>query len=616
MLTALIVSVSLTVPYLPQTDALCGGAATAMVLRYWGDAHAGVDEFAPLVDRRAGGIAGDVLAKAIAAKGWSATVFAGSVERLQDEMQQQHPVIVLVADGSTLYHYLVVTAIDADRVVVHDPAWGPSRTIPLPQFLRIWSPARFWSLLILPRDGTTRRFGVASENAAALPTAVPGSIGELAGIRFAEHQWAQAAKLAGEAVVSDPTDRYAWDVLGSSRFMQDDLVGALRAWNQIEKPRIDLVEIDGVRHARYQTISGALGLAPNALLTADAFRLADRRLNDLPDRALSRLSYAPGLDGFATVRAAIVERSGPPHGAADWAVTGLRTAVDREVRADLPGPSGQGGLWTASWRWWPNRPQVALAFAAPRVDRFGGVWRVDGSWDSQAYATSPLDSFTEVHAHGGLTVSNWATPDLRYSITGGFDRWRVVPTDLRAGFVGGSIERRWLGERFSTSGQATAWLPTSGQSAFAKVALRVAFNSRQLSSGWTYIADIGAEHATAAAPLGVWPGAGDGYIRVPLLRAHPLLEDGVVQLGADSVFGRTVSYANVEAQRWLVSSSLVRVGIAGFTDVGTAVHGTTLVQVDLGIGARLRIPKAVGTLRIDVARGLDGAHALTVGWQF
>src|SRR4029078_2546229 len=107
-----------------------------------------------------------------------------------------------------------------------------------------------------------------------------------------------------------------------------------------------------------------------------------------------------------------------------------------------------------------------------------------------------------------------------------------------------------------------------------------------LRSGWTYIADIGAEHATAAAPLGVWPGAGDGYIRVPLLRAHPLREDGVVQLGADSVFGRTVSYANVEAQRWLVSSSLVRVGIWGFTDVGTAAHGTTLLHVELWVRRR------------------------------
>src|SRR2546426_164497 len=44
----------LDVPYLPQSDALCGGAAAAMVFRYWGDTHASVQEFAALVDRRGG----------------------------------------------------------------------------------------------------------------------------------------------------------------------------------------------------------------------------------------------------------------------------------------------------------------------------------------------------------------------------------------------------------------------------------------------------------------------------------------------------------------------------------------------------------------------------------
>ena len=40
----------LTVPFLPQTEALCGGAAAAMVLRYWGERHADVQQFAPLVE--------------------------------------------------------------------------------------------------------------------------------------------------------------------------------------------------------------------------------------------------------------------------------------------------------------------------------------------------------------------------------------------------------------------------------------------------------------------------------------------------------------------------------------------------------------------------------------
>src|SRR3989304_4433492 len=56
---------SLDLPHLPQEEALCGGAAIAMVFRYWGDRHADVQQFAPLVDRQAGGIADDVLIEAI-----------------------------------------------------------------------------------------------------------------------------------------------------------------------------------------------------------------------------------------------------------------------------------------------------------------------------------------------------------------------------------------------------------------------------------------------------------------------------------------------------------------------------------------------------------------------
>jgi hypothetical protein len=48
----LLVALTLNVPFLPQTPALCGGAAVAMVFRYYGDRHADVQQFEPLVDRR------------------------------------------------------------------------------------------------------------------------------------------------------------------------------------------------------------------------------------------------------------------------------------------------------------------------------------------------------------------------------------------------------------------------------------------------------------------------------------------------------------------------------------------------------------------------------------
>ena len=81
---SLAASLAIEVPYLPQTDALCGGAAAAMVFRYWGDAHADVQEFAPLVDRRAGGIADGVLANAIAARGWRTARVGASLDALRE----------------------------------------------------------------------------------------------------------------------------------------------------------------------------------------------------------------------------------------------------------------------------------------------------------------------------------------------------------------------------------------------------------------------------------------------------------------------------------------------------------------------------------------------------
>ena len=472
------------------------------------------------------------------------------------------------------------------------------------------------TLLLMPGDGQAPE-QTPTESAAPPPPAVaPGSLSEQAGLRFAERQWAEAADLASQAVALDPSDRYAWDVLGSSRYMLDDLEGALRAWNRLDRPHVENVEVEGVRRTRQQTVANVVGFLPNTLLTADGFRLADRRLHELPDRALSRLSFIPNDNGLANVQVAVTERWALPHGTAEWTATGLQTGIDREVRVHVPGPGGQGGLWTGSWRWWNNRPQVALSFAAPRLGARGGVWRVDTSWDSQAYSLSPTEMFTEIHTHAGLTVSNWVTPSLRYSVNGGFDRWRRSPSDLRTAFVGGSLERRWLDEHLSTSGQLSIWMPTTHDMPFSRVALRIAYNSLQASDTWTYLGDIGIEHATSDAPLGLWPAAGDGYLRAPLLRAHPLLDDGVVRLDSKSIFSPTVAYANAECQRWLVSSPF-RLAAAGFADLGAANRDATIVQLDLGVGARLRIPRAVGTLRIDVAHGIpDGANALTVGWQF
>jgi hypothetical protein len=398
--------------------------------------------------------------------------------------------------------------------------------------------------------------------------------------------------------------------------MQDDAVGALRAWNTVDQPRLDLVRISGLTRSRYQTIVDAIGLTSGALLTPAAFIQARHRVEDLPDRSSSQLSLRPGEDGFASVDVAIAERSGLPGGYAEWTALGIRAAVERDVDVTLPGFTGQGEIWSAAWRWWTNRPRVAFAFAAPHVTGLRGVWRVEGSWEAETYAVG-AGTLRESWTHGGLTVSDWLGPHLRYSASGGFDSWSG---GRQAVAVGGTLERRLLADRIAVAGTATAWLPAAGEPNVAFNTIGIRARARTPSPRtWAYDVVAGATRASDTAPFAIWSGAGEGHARPNLLRAHPLLDDGIIDAGEDSAFGRTLRYANAEGQRWLARPSLVRTAVAAFVDIAQATRGATAaygpMQTDVGAGLRLRIPGAQGTLRVDGAHGLrDGANAITVGW--
>ena len=139
--------------------------------------------------------------------------------------------------------------------------------------------------------------------------------------------------------------------------------------------------------------------------------------------------------------------------------------------------------------------------------------------------------------------------------------------------------------------------------------------------GWIVRGATGVERVSDAAPFGLWPGAGDGHAREPLLRAHPLLDAGVIDLDGSPAFGRTLWFATAEVQRWFDKPSMVRAGIAGFADIARVSRqfsaGPASAQLDLGTGLRIKLPGTDGVLRVDMAHGVrDGRNALTVGWQF
>jgi hypothetical protein len=663
-LIALLTALTLAVPYLPQTEALCGGAAAAMVFRYLGDRHADVQQFQPLVDARAGGIADTALIDAIRSRGWHAERLDGSIAAIRAHVDAGQPLILLIEDRPSRYHYVVAVGADEEQVWVHDPTWGPARRMTASELLRRWKPTRFWTLLVTRGDESTADArgaltasakasasrpdltlcdrllhealdkidisgpGVAGEALEAVRRQCPTAsapLSELAGVRFSQKRWHEAAELAEQALDRDPENSYAWDVLGSSRFVQDDMRGALEAWNHIGKPRLDSIQIAGLTRTRYAFVAAVAGLTPNAVLTAGQLSLADRRLSELPDRVTGSIGYRPDSDGFATVNVDVVERSRGPRGLVDWASLGTQAAINREVAVTIPGTSGQGEIWNASWRWWGNRPRVAASFTAPRAGRLAGLWRVEGSWEAQTYraqqAAGTARDLRQQQARGALSFSTWLFPDLRAEASSGLDTWDLSDSSgsQRTAFVAGTIEQRFAVDRMSVAASTAAWSPIGEGSSFYSASVRAgAQSSAQRSSRpIAVLAHVRADFASAEAPLAIWPGAGDGRARPGLLRAHPLLDDGVID---GPVFGRQAQTATLELQRWLTRPEIPRFGVAVFAD---AAHASSRLdpaagrsfQLDLGTGVRFRLPGNDRTFRIDYASGLRDRHAraITVG---
>ena len=120
---------------LPQTEDLCGGAAVAMVLRYWGERHVYPEDFAALVDRSASGIRTDVLAAEVARRGGnrfrSRPAPASSGAWIRGHVDQGRPLWPSSRWVPDRYHYVVIVAWTGEQVIVHDPARAPFRVMPL-----------------------------------------------------------------------------------------------------------------------------------------------------------------------------------------------------------------------------------------------------------------------------------------------------------------------------------------------------------------------------------------------------------------------------------------------------------------------------------------------------
>jgi len=645
----------LDVPYVPQTESLCGGAAIAMLMRYWGATNVYAETFAGLVDPAVDGIHGADLLKALRSRGWDAVSFRGDANAVKANLVARRPVVALIQDRPSRFHYVVVVGWIDGHVIVHDPARAPFRILAELTFQESWKASDYWTLTANPSasnainspstdqtdlpiaekadarehrdapcadlvdegvrlagaddtDGARRLFELAA-------TSCPNSAApwrEMAGLHALAADWSSAAADARRALAREPADDHAARILATALYLTDDSSGALDAWNHVGEPAIDLLNITGLERTRFEVAARAMGLQRQTLLRRRDLTAAQRRIAEMPFAQGARITFKPGERGRAQVDAAVIERPLFPHSAVMLGALGLHALTDREASVTIASPSGSGEAWTASWRWWERRPKVAFGFDAPSP--FGGIWGLSVFEERQAYADT-RGVVDESQRRASFHVSNWTLAGIRWEGSVGFDRFAAANTDsdVRAASASGSLRYGFLGDRAFTEVRASLWV---GQVESWTLAIASEWRSRARNEGTVVVARAADSVAASDAPLALWPGAGTGQGRDGLLRAHPLINDGVIR---DAVFGRHVINGGLEWRRWMQPARKpVRLGPAVFMDVGRGFRGldssSERWQSDVGAGFRLAIPGS-GALRVDIAHGLcDGRNALSMGW--
>ncbi|CAN5869449.1 hypothetical protein BH24ACI5_BH24ACI5_21070 [soil metagenome] len=630
----------LDVPYIQQSEILCGGAAAAMVMRYWGATGIYAESFAPLVDKAAGGIRGEVLLGDLRSRGWDARSFRGDAGAVQARLMDRQPLIALIEDRPGAFHFVVIVAWVNGRVIYHDPARAPYRVVSETAFGSAWGVSGFWTMLALPpADGLsppapgddTKARGeaatpcdglvaegvraaergdkpVALEMFASAGDLCPGSsapLREAAGVYALDHKWDDARRLAQSAVARNPRDEHAWRILATSAYVGGDPAAALEAWNAIGEPLIDLVTVQGLDRTRHAVATALLDLRPGEPLTTGGLAAASRRLASLPSADAARVNYRPIGSGRANVEATVVERPRFPTTRSALMTAGLGLVTDREVALSAASLTGGGDRVTGTWRWWEARPRVELAYQAPSRT---GVWRADVFTEEQSYGEQNA-AVVESRQGGSVTLSNWTPTLLRWELGGGIDRWR---NSDRTASLTTAFEQRLGGDAVSVEASAAV---LAGAFRAWTAGVGAVWRSRSRHESAVLVSTAGVNVTSADAPLALWPGAGTGHGRGPLLRAHPLLDEGRI---TGDVFGRRLYHASLEGRRWLRPVlTVVRVAPAVFVDAARADRRRepgAAWQFDAGAGLRVALPGS-GVLRIDVGKGLrDGATAFSVGW--
>lgn len=643
--SAAVATDTLHVPYLAQSWLLCGGAAIAMIERWWGRRGVFAEDFAALVHPELGGIRTTDLVTATRARGWDAEPFTGRAARVQAALADSMPVLALIQVSPQRFHYVVIVAWHDDTVVFHDPAVGPYRSLDTAAFLAQWDAADRWALLVTPRlhvDPDRAPPSTAAEPTQPLPctpwldravdAAARGDLDEAeqhlvrarlacpteplilrerAGITFRRGEYTAAIDLARAYLDQVPADTLARQLLAISEYLGGDPARALASWNRIGQPTLDLLRIDGSRRIRFAVLADAIDLPLNRPLTSAALALAARRLADVPGVSEASVGYVPVTGDLVEVHARVLERPLVPS-LPRLLVLGAARAVASDLTSlEIANFIGGGEQLTLEWRWRRSNPGLAARLEAPVHLRMPLVIGVSSEWERFRF-----DDGTETaqRQDGGVDLHAWLTPDVELMSAVHLERWGTQRY-LALTLGGGLHDRR---DVVALTGAVQQAVGRSGVPDYRRLRANIDWRSTSVAGVSVLSARIGLAHATPTAPRGLWPVAGGGASHLIPLRSRPFL---IRDLLPSERTARTAVHGGIALDHPLGTVGPVTVGLGGFVDAAALSRRADPASssrwfLDAGVGLEIGVPEMTAMqFRLDLARGLHqgGQWGLSAG---
>ena len=603
------------VPFVAQGSLLCGGAAAAMVERFWGAHGVYGEDFQHLVQADEGGIRAAELSAAMQERGYIATPVTNEPDVAFGALAIGIPPILLLESGVTRLHYVVLVGLEGDDAWIHDPNFGPHRHMSREELLDEWSASGYWALLVTPtgteapsggRGAAERGAGTDGVAAGASDPAVAEAMARL------RHDDPSGARAAVRPLVDrgGPESVVARRILATGWFIEGDPMKALAEWNILGEPTIDLVRIEGARATRHHVTADRISLEHRDMLTPSSLALAERRLAQLPAVQASLLAYRPLPDGTVEVVASVLERPRLP-GAGTLSTQGARAVVSRRAGLEVGPLMAAGDRWRVAGSWEVAQRYVGASVSTPAAP-LPGIATVGVEWRRERFADGTdvvAGVLTEKRRRGWLGLEEWIHPRVRLGARIALESWHVPSwggdPDPQAPdrLVNGGATVHW------TTLDDASWMTVEGDVWSGAAAT---FGRASVQTGATlpqgahreWILRAGGTVASRAAPRTLWPGADASRVRGALLRAHDLVEDGAIR---GPVFGRELVHGTVE-HRLFRRAGPLRAGVAVFAD---AAHvwsrpGAAAPRGFLDVGAGLFVGLGSQEGAVSLARGSSG----------